>query len=62
MREMVSKIFGSSKEILPKEDTTYTYNKKGSSYDGTTGVVSHHNCGTRFMIFTGDSWLCNIKP
>lgn len=62
MREIVSKIFGSSKKILPKEGTTYTYNKKGSAYNGETGVVSHHNRRTKFMIFTGSSWLCNIKP
>ena len=55
-------IHGVVRSYLPEEGSTYTRNKVGSVYNGMTGVVYHHDCGTRFMIFTGSSWLCNIKP
>jgi hypothetical protein len=47
---------------LPEEGSTYTHNRKCSAYNGMTGIVHHHNCGKRFMINTGSSWLTNIKP
>lgn len=47
---------------LPKEGSIYTHNKKGNAYNGMAGVVHYHDCGTAFMIYTGDAWLCNIKP
>lgn len=59
---MISRILRNSKEILLKEGTVYTFNKKNSPYNGARGMVSHHNYGTRFMIFKGGIWLCNIKP
>lgn len=46
---------------LPEEGSVYVHNKKGSAYNGMSGVVYHHDCKTRFMIFTGNSWLCCIK-
>lgn len=57
---MINKIF--KRRSLPKEGSIYTHDKKGSAYDGMTGVVHHHDCGAAFMIYTGDAWLCNIKP
>ena len=47
---------------LPEEGSTYTHNRNGSAYNGMTGIVHHHDCGTRFMIDTGSSWVVNIKP
>ncbi len=50
------------RKSLPEEGNIYTHNKKGSVYNGMTGVVHHCGCGTTFDIYTGDAWLCNIKP
>jgi len=50
------------RSYLPEEGSTYTHNEKGSAYNGMTGIVYHYDCGTRFMIDTGSSLLCNIKP
>lgn len=45
----------------PPEGSIYTHKKRGA-YNGMTGVVHHHGDGKHFMINTGSSWLCNIKP
>jgi hypothetical protein len=55
-------ISGVVRSYLPKEGSIYTHNKKGSAYNGMTGVVKHHYCGTRFMIECETGVLCNIKP
>ena len=47
---------------LPTEGSTYTINKKGSAYDGMSGIVTHHADGEAFMINCGNCWLCNILP
>lgn len=58
MKRFWKKILGH----LPKEGTMYTYKRKGCAYNGMRGVVHYHDCGTRFMINTGNSWLTNINP
>lgn len=50
------------KKTLPKEGSIYTHNKKGSAYDGMTGIVHHHLDGKAFMIKCDGCWLVNIKP
>jgi hypothetical protein len=47
---------------LPPEGSVYTLNKKGSAYNGMTGIVKHHADKKAFMIETGTCVLCNIKP
>lgn len=47
---------------LPPIGSTYTHNKKGSPYDGMTGVVGHHYDQKRFYIDCETNTLCNIKP
>jgi hypothetical protein len=48
--------------LLPLEGSVYTHNKKGSAYNGLTGIVKHHNDGKAFMIECETCCLCNIKP
>ena len=60
MMKLFNKIL--KRRSLPAEGGIYTVNEKGSAYNGMTGVVHHSDCGTTFMIFTGNAWLCNIKP
>lgn len=49
------------KKKLPKIGSTYIHLKKDAYY-GMSGVVGHHDCGTRFYIFDGKRTLANIKP
>lgn len=60
--QIIQKAFNIHSVMLPKEGTIYTHKKRGCAYNGMTGIVRHHDCGTRFMIDTGSSWLCDIKP
>jgi hypothetical protein len=49
------------KPVMPEEGSTYTHRERGA-YNGMKGIVEHHLGGDRFMIHTGTSTLCNIKP
>lgn len=46
---------------LPEEGSFYTHKKPGA-YFGMSGIVHHHLDKRAFMLFTGNSWLVNIKP
>lgn len=48
--------------VMPKEGSIYTYRKRGSAYNGMTGVVEHHLCGDAFMIRCETNILAGIRP
>lgn len=47
---------------LPKEGTLFTIVDLKSIHFGISGIVGHHDCKTRFYIFTGTSTISNIQP
>lgn len=46
---------------LPPEGSIYTHYRKGSAYNGMSGVVKHHEDGKSFMIECETNVLCNIR-
>ncbi len=63
MKFIINKIsYLINKSKLPKEGSLYTYKKKNSLHNGTTGIVHHQDCGKRFMLKTSSGWITNIKP
>lgn len=49
-----------SKKKLPREGSTYIILK--GAHKGISNIVHHHDDKKAFMIYTGNSWIVNIKP
>lgn len=62
LKALCNYFVGSSYGVMPIEGSVFTYFKKGSAYNGMTGVVKYHEGGDGFMIECDTNCLCNIKP